>query len=267
MVAEPLGVWVYAVAERLGPSGPGDLAGVGGGQVRAVGAAELTAVVSDVSLAEFGESALRRNLEDLAWLEATAREHHRIIDVLAQQGPVVPMRLATVYRDDASVAAMLAEREADFQRALRRITARREWGVKAYAARPPEPGGTPAPAPRSEGAGSAAGRGAAYLQRRRDQLSAHKNARSEAVASAQTVHDTLSRLAVETRLHPPQAAQLSGNKAHMVLNAAYLLEDQRADDFAAAVATLVEQHPGVRLELTGPWPPYSFAGPEEGGLQ
>src|SRR5262249_2577464 len=57
------------------------------------------------------------------------------------------------------------------------------------------------------------------------------------------------------------------NKAHMVLNASYLLDDQRADDFAAAVAALAEQHPGVRLELTGPWPPYSFAGPEEGGRQ
>jgi len=52
--------------------------------------------------------------------------------------------------------------------------------------------------------------------------------------------------------------------AHMVLNVAYLLDDTRADDFAAAVAALADQHPGVRLELTGPWPPYSFAGTQEG---
>jgi hypothetical protein len=235
MVAEPLGVWVYAVAERVGYSRLGELAGVGGSQVRALGVAELTAVASDVPLAEYGESALRRNLEDLAWLEATAREHHQVIDAVAQEGPVVPMRLATVYRNDASAAAMLAERDADFRTALRRITARKEWGVKAYAARPTEPAGTPAPAQRTAGAEPPAGSGAAYLRRRRDQLSASKNARREAVASAQAVHDALGRLAAETRLHPPQSAQLTGNKAHMVLNAAYLLEEQQADDFPVAV--------------------------------
>jgi hypothetical protein len=53
----------------------------------------------------------------------------------------------------------------------------------------------------------------------------------------------------------------------MILNAAYLLDDERGDEFAAAVADLGREHPGVRLELTGPWPPYSFAGPPEGSSQ
>ncbi len=45
----------------------------------------------------------------------------------------------------------------------------------------------------------------------------------------------------------------------MVLNAAYLVE---AD---GALRRVVEQHAGgaVRLELTGPWAPYSFATLEE----
>lgn len=259
-MAEPSGVWVYAVTERAGPALPGQLTGVGGGPVRAVAAGMLAAIASDVPLAEFGESALRGNLENMAWLEATAREHHQVIDAVAQQGPVVPTRLATVYRDDAGVAAMLAGRDADVRAALRRTRARKEWGVKAYAAPPAAPGAAPAPA----AAEAAAGSGAAYLRRRREQLSAQENARSETMASVQTVHNTLSRLAAETRLHPPQAPQLTGSKAPMILNAAYLVDDKRADDFAAAVATLARQRPGVRLELTGPWPPYSFASPGEG---
>ncbi len=48
----------------------------------------------------------------------------------------------------------------------------------------------------------------------------------------------------------------------MVLNAAYLLDDDRADSFAAAVRALSDRYPGLRLELTGPWPPYSFAAAE-----
>lgn len=48
----------------------------------------------------------------------------------------------------------------------------------------------------------------------------------------------------------------------MVLNGTYLVDDDRADEFAAVVEDLGKQFPGIRLELTGPWPPYSFAGAE-----
>lgn len=260
VVVEPRGVWIYAIAERVAATSLGQLTGVGEGPIRTVAAAGLTAVAEDVELAEFGEEALRDNLEDLEWLEAAARAHHRVIDAVAQQGPLVPMRIATVYGSDASVAAMLADREADFRRALRRISGRQEWGVKAYAARPVaagDPAATPGPA--SPGTGS----GAAYLRRRRDQLATQKNARRETLANAEIIHAELSRYAAETRLHPPQAPQLTGSKELMILNAAYLLDDGRADDFAALVAALAEQYPSVRLELTGPWPPYSFAGDPE----
>lgn len=258
---KPRGVWIYAIAERVGVKALGQLTGVGGGPIRTVAAAGLTAVAEDVDLAEFGEEALRRNLEDLDWLEAAARAHHRVIDAVGQQGPLVPMRIATVYSGDTSVAAMLAGHQADFRAALRRISGRQEWGVKAYAARPPAAGGDTAATSGSSSPGT--GAGAAYLQRRRDQLAAQKDARRETVASAEIIHAELSRYAAETRLHPPQAPQLTGSKELMILNAAYLLDDGRADDFAAMVAALARQYASVRLELTGPWPPYSFAGNPE----
>src|SRR5258707_13136802 len=74
-VQEAPGIWVYALAKRGEPTLPG-LAGVAGAPVRLVDADGLTAVVSDVTLEDFGEGALRRNLEDMAWLEAVARAHH-----------------------------------------------------------------------------------------------------------------------------------------------------------------------------------------------
>jgi hypothetical protein len=262
-MTEPRGVWVYAVSHDVAADRLGQLTGVGCEPVRRLSAGCLTAIAGDVPLAEFGEAALRRNLEDLAWLEATARAHHHVIDALGQQGPLVPMRLATVYADDAGVVAMLDERAADFRAALSRISAHQEWGVKAYAAQPPErvlPG-----RPATGGsAGRSAGAGASYLRQRRDELSARQQVRHDAVTSAETIHARLSGLASETRLHAPQAPQLTGRRAQMILNAAYLLDDTRSDEFAAAVAALAQEHQAVRLELTGPWPPYSFAGlPEE----
>lgn len=275
-MTEPVGVWVYAVAEGLPATGLGQLTGVGGRPVRAITAAGLAAIASDVGLDEFGESALRANLEDMAWLEATATAHHRVIDAVARAQPVVPMRLATVYSGEGKVLAMLGQRDSDLREVLRRITARKEWGIKAYAAGPrgavsgagsagsgQRPAGQRPPDQRPAGQ-RPAGSGAEYLRRRRDELAAGKEFQREALASAQQVHRTLSELAAASRLHPPQAPQLAGTKATMILNAAYLLDEAGEGQFSEAVRQLAGQHPAVRLQVTGPWPPYSFASLDDG---
>jgi hypothetical protein len=309
MAVETRCVWLYAVAAHgaltagaaraFSADGPFEVAdaegalavgavGVGGGPVRTVSAGGLTAVVEDVDEREFGAAALRRNLEDLEWLDLTARAHHAVIDAAAERGPVVPMRLATVYSCAEKVAGMLRRRAADLHSALARITARSEWGVKAFAAEPAaakpaaakpfaaEPGATgpdgkepeaEAPAPHEQGnpapGSTGPGPGAAYLQRRRAQLMARRSGHEQAMISARRIHAELERLSVSVRLYPPQSPDLAGRQARMVLNAAYLVDDERADEFAAAVAGLTVGHPPVRLVLTGPWPAYSFAGEPE----
>lgn len=47
----------------------------------------------------------------------------------------------------------------------------------------------------------------------------------------------------------------------MVLNNSYLVPDGLTEEFTALVATLGERCPAVTLEVSGPWPPYSFTGP------
>jgi hypothetical protein len=46
----------------------------------------------------------------------------------------------------------------------------------------------------------------------------------------------------------------------MLLNAAYLLDEDRERYFSEAVHKLGQQHRAIQLQMTGPWPPYSFAG-------
>jgi hypothetical protein len=232
------------------------VAGIGGAPPRTITAAGLTAIVGDVGDREYGEAALRRNLEDLDWLAQTARAHHAVLAAVAGRGPVVPMRLTTLFASDAGVTGTLRERAGDFRRALSLICARSEWGVKAYAVKPADPVADPGR--------PAAGPGAAYLQRRRAQLTASKDARSKALASAQAVYAELGRLAASARLYPPQAPDLAGQAAPMVLNAAYLVSDERASEFTAAVDELAGNHRFVQLALSGPWPAYSFAGQVDG---
>jgi hypothetical protein len=270
MTAEASYVWMYAVV--AGDPGPlaGDPTGVGSGRVRAVRAAGLTAIVGDVAEDEFGEAALRRNLEDLDWLEGAARAHHAVIEATWETlGPVVPMRLATVYSGDDAVAETLRRRAGDLREALVRLRARSEWGIKAYKARPADQGpagqgtGDPGTGPhgRPDGQAEPANKpGTAYLERRRAQLTERRTSLQMAMADAEAVHAELNGLAVSAHLYPPQSPDLAGQPAPMVLNAAYLVADDGAGEFAAAVDELTRRHRSVRLALTGPWPAYSFAG-------
>ena len=263
MAAEGGWVWLYGVAGGdLGAFADG-VAGVGGAPLRTITVARLTAIVGDVGDREYGEAALRRNLEDLDWLARTARAHHAVLEAVAERGPVVPMRLATLFASDAGVIGTLQERAEDFREALSLISARSEWGVKAYAVKPSDPAGESG----HQVAGRedpATGPGAAYLQRRRAQLTASKDARQEALASARAVYAELGRFAVSSRLYPPQAPDLAGQQTPMVLNAAYLVADERVGEFEAAMADLTARHLFVQLTLTGPWPAYSFVGESDG---
>ncbi len=255
-MADDSGVWMYAVAESMSPERFRDVAGVGGEPVRTIAAGGLAAAVTTVSLAEFGEQALRRNLEDLGWLEKVARIHHEVIEVVGRHGPVLPMRLATIYAGDASAAAMLTQRAEDFSAALRRVTGRAEWGVKIFVSRRTAEAGSSD----DDGGGTGgSGPGAAFLRRRRALLAARENAKVAAAADAEQIHLALGGLAVASYARPPQDPQLTGRSEKMVLNGAYLVDQEAAAGFAAAVHRLGTERPDLRVELTGPWPPYSFA--------
>ncbi|NMH96204.1 GvpL/GvpF family gas vesicle protein [Pseudonocardia sp. K10HN5] len=242
-------MYVYAVTDA-GRSGElAAVPGVTGAPVRRITADGLTAVVSTVDGTEFGEEALRRNLEDLTWLEQVARAHHGVVGAVARQGPAAPLRLATVYFGDDNVRALLGEHRARFAAALDRIRGRAEWGVKAY-------GRPQADEPTVTAPG--AGPGTNYLMRRRAERDRAARSLQAARDQAGRVHERLAGLAVASRVYPPQDPRLSGRRDEMVLNAAYLVPGGDGD----AVRGLVDScdAPALRLELTGPWAPYSFAG-------
>ncbi|KRE27936.1 gas vesicle protein GvpFL [Mycobacterium sp. Soil538] len=250
------GVWTYAVVEGKTAPQIARLHGVSGEPIRTVTAAGLTAVVGTVGLDEFGEDGLRRNLEDLDWLAATARAHDAVISAVARSGPVVPMRMATVYLDDARVRELLEARRADFCAALDHVKGRAELGVKAYA----DPAALRSGRDSAEPQAGEKISGTAYLMRRRRALTANEDAFRVAAGHAERIHAVLSAHAVEGKRKPAADRSLSGRQDWTVLNGTYLVDTAEIDSFKAAVAAVGRDAPGVELEITGPWPPYSFAG-------
>ncbi|GAA0475023.1 GvpL/GvpF family gas vesicle protein [Streptomyces sp. NPDC046215] len=247
-------LYAYAVARDADLPGSAltDVQGVAGGPVRAVRELGLAALVGTVPAAEFDEGPLRERLEDLPWLERVARGHQRVVDAATAAACVLPLRLATVYRDEAGLRRMLAAERAELGAALDRLDGRAEWGVKIWT--------EPEPVPAAPAAAPASGRD--YLRRRGAERRAREDGWRRAEDTATEVHTTLLTLAEEARLHPPQDSRLSGRPGSNVLNAAYLVRHEHGPEFTSAVAAFADGADGLRVELTGPWAPYSFVARE-----
>ncbi|WP_333738296.1 GvpL/GvpF family gas vesicle protein [Streptomyces sp. IBSBF 2806] len=241
--------YVYAVCRPFGAPLQTALKGVAGDPPRLLGHRGLIAVVSHVPEGDFAEAPLHRHLEDLDWLTETARAHQQVIDALTAVTTPLPLRLATVFRDDSGVRVMMEEREADFLRTLDRLEGRVEWGVKVYVEREPA-------VPSETTAKPASGRD--YLRQRRMQSRAHEDSWQRAERFAGRLHATLSAHADGARLHAPQNSALSKAPGQNVLNAAYLVPRAESEEFVELVDRTKGEEPGMRVELTGPWAAYSF---------
>lgn len=251
------GRYLFAVARGLDLAGVAGVTGLRGAPLELVEHGDLQGVVCDVDLDEFGEAALARNLEDMAWLEEVARCHNDVVFALARHSTVAPMRMVTIYADDDSVRARLLELEGALTAALDRVQGRREWSVKVLV----DPSRRAAPAEVTAGAQAAAepGAGAAYLRRKRDQATRRQAARGQELELADEVHAAIASHAVAARRLAPQDPRLTGRTETMVLNAAYLVPIEQGEEFRALVTGIAGRNPGSTVEVEGPWPPYSFA--------
>jgi hypothetical protein len=256
-MADPrLGTYVYAITRRLDPERLRAVRGVTGEPVRIVEHAGLSAIVGSVDPRRFGNEPAQATVEDLRALEGILRAHHRVIQVAAGAAPVVPLRLGTVCGGDERVQELLEDRRADFETTLARVTGRTEWGVKVHV--DPAVLAAATSTTTADAGAPDAGPGTRYLRRRREEERSRRQASDRAGAIAEEVHAALSEVAVASQSHVPQDARISGHRGWMVLNGAYLVDDSRYDEFAAVVRRFHDPRHGVRLELTGPWAPYSF---------
>lgn len=254
--------YTYAVARPFAPAEAAGLVGVDGAAIHLVRHQELVAVVSPLAPAAADDTALRARLETLAELEVIARAHHVVVAAVAECTPTLPLRLATVHSSDDRVAEVLRREYRRFCETLDRLAGRVEVGVKIYV----HHAGTSAGALSltEEIGGSAPARvGRDYLRYRREQRDRRQQAWHRATTTAEEIDAVLGALAVERRQLRPQSGELSAAPGENVYNAAYLVDAGLAEELVACARRLGADSPHVTIEITGPWPPYSFAGREQ----
>ncbi|MFE9019002.1 GvpL/GvpF family gas vesicle protein [Streptomyces sp. NPDC007808] len=236
-----MSVYVYAITKDSHPLDLGGTKGVGDppGEVRVVRGDSLCAVVSEAP-------------DDLSVTRRDLSAHQEVQARLWTDGTVLPLSFGFVAADDSAVRGVLEEQAQAFTQRLDELAGRAEFNVKGVVdedwvlravveenaqirelnQRTREGGGT-------------------YEDRLAlgQMVAQEVQARQDAIAAE--VVAALRPLAVAEKVAEPSK--------QYVVNASFLVEEDRAEEFDRAGQDLAERYgEGVEVRMRGPLPPYSF---------
>ena len=221
---------------------------------------DIVAVLSAVRMDDFLGPPAEARMRDLAWVGPRACRHEAVIERAMRVSPVVPARFATLFSSRETLATWLETHHDAISRALDRFADHEEWAVKGTLdRRKAEARFLAAALARQEGVRSSSP-GRRYFEERRilagigQELDAWLGEVSAGIARALLDH------AAEFREREVVSGGVLDEEGARVLNWAFLVSRSRVDDFSARLQRISAEHAlhGLVLDLSGPWPPYSF---------
>jgi hypothetical protein len=248
------GTYVFCVFHAAGtPSlgrGAGSLPGAGRARcLRLRG--PLWLAVADAPAAAFSEAAIQRCLQDVDSVARYALAHEAVVERVFRRWPVVPLKLFTVFHSDARAIEALAARREELSRLVKRLRGRQEWSARVLPGRP-----RPTELPRVGASGRT------YLEAKRVQHENVKGWKVRLSGEADHVFAELGLIAAEARRRTPDGALRPG--AAVGVDAAFLVPAAKVAAWKARARQLAAHLDarGLALEISGPWPPYTFATPD-----
>ncbi len=270
-------VYVYCVTNKTQAevSFPSDER-VGFGAPRLITFEDIAAVASDVPGREFSQDSINRKLSDPRWLADSAQRHELAIEHLmnydssSSGSTPVPMKLCTIFKNDARVVEMLSENYAKFKLALKKVDGRVEVGVTAFADYAKESAmkilSGNARIDRLQRRIFSSTPGRSYFLKGELDLAVSQEFGRRIGESAGKVMSELSKVADSAVANQPLASPNAENSdgsagsVKMVLNYAFLVRKSRFNSFSSTFERTQKRvaKQGIMLKLSGPWPPYNF---------
>jgi hypothetical protein len=189
------------------------------------------------------------DLSETGRLATLARGHDAVVRAAAEGGPVLPLRFGTVVPDEGAARRLLQEHGHAAREQLLRIGDTREWGVKLVRSLQAEPAAVGSRPSDRQGV-----TGTEYLTRRRQALEQHEAAEADAATAAAVLEETL-------RPHVVESLRRGGAPgSSLLLDVAFLVRPDAESGFLTAAEELGNRFAdsGFAVEVSGPWPPYSF---------
>lgn len=220
-------------------------------------------IMKYVSKDEYAEENLKKNVSDIQWLEINAREHVGIINSIMEFSSVVPFKFGTIFQSDESLQKFITDYSDSLDQNFRIIDGKEEWTVKVYCNRQhlcnqidelsPE-----AASLEQQIMDSSPGK-AFILKRKKTELIENEMDRL-CKKSGQEFYDTFNNLSEATNLNNLLPKEFTGRADSMILNATFLVKKEKVSAFTKTSETLQikNKNSGFFIEMTGPWPPFSF---------
>lgn len=231
---------------------------------------DLEAVVSEVPLEEFDSQEIKQKAqEDLNWIKAKALIHEAVIEAaMLSNGkimPVIPLSFGAIFNNRARIQQTIKKNYSKFEKILVDLRGKQEWGVKIYlesrqALEDKVKTGNEAVRARVKELQTMP-KGAAYFFEKQINETIDSEVNS-------TIETYMQDIFVELKHHSENGLkgkilekELTGKLDPMVLNAFYLVQEDRIENFRSEIKRLSAEigSRGFRLEYSGPWPPYNFA--------
>lgn len=223
----------------------------------------LVAVTCEVPLAEWAGPGAEERLGDIAWLGPRALQHESVIESVMAHGPVLPLRFGSLF---SSAAALQAWLEAAAPRICEFLSgdaaACEEWAIKGWLHPEQAAAARLAADPRFQALPAAPG--ARYLREQKLRQEIERSVRAWARGVGEELVGGLHELGVAARplrvLGGQAGKQGGGRPEEAVFHFALWVPRARLAQIGQRLqsqqAELAAQ--GLTLDLTGPWPPYSF---------
>lgn len=220
----------------------------------------LSAVISQVPLEEFGEDTLKENIQDVKWLEKYIRAYDNITQKLFSQTTFIPVRFGTIYLSKERVKQSIPHYKEQVIKLIDKLKGKIELGVKflldhkklqeALLANDLEAADL-----NSKIQCETPGKG--HFLKKKLEVLLEKKSNDLSSDISHNLLNSLKGISNGIQLLSLQP----GEGAHkMFLNVACLLPQDKLDWFKEMLQNIMSQEKFncINCEITGPWPPYSF---------
>ncbi|MEW6410781.1 MAG: GvpL/GvpF family gas vesicle protein [Nitrospirota bacterium] len=230
---------------------------------------ELEAVVSEVSLEEFATEEIQKKAqEDLNWIKEKAVAHEEVIEEAMKKNnkilSVIPMRFGTILKDKIRLEDTLNKDYSKIREVLNRIRGKQEWSLKVYLKDRKKFEQTVKEKNEAikekEKEIAVLDEGVAFFMEEELKEVISREVDKELNNIVEILFENLGKQAVVSVKSKILGKELTGRREPMILNAAYLISEEKIEDFKKEAKRLNQEmkERGLNLEYSGPWPPYNF---------
>lgn len=222
---------------------------------------DLSGIVSDVSLDEYGEENINKHGEDAVWLVEKAENFMKILIELNKDSVIIPMKFLTIFKSRERVNDILKEKYDDFKMGLQKLQGFEEWSIKIYCDKEYFKANCMGDIIRrfEEGIGGKP-KGVSFMLRKKFDSELDEKVQSRIMNTSNDLIDEVKAFCKDIRSSRLLGKELTGRNEGMFINCSIMLDKKGKREVQNLIDNTMGEFKkqGFIIDFTGPWPPYNF---------